>query len=222
MKYFLDAEFYEHDRSIDPISLALVAEDGRELYRVFGAFDWTKCPDQWLHKHVKPQLPPGGSRDLAGRSIWSTSQGIASDIRALVADDPKPEFWGWYSSYDWVVLCQTFGRMLDLPPNFPKFCRDLKQEVARYHGVFLPVQITSKHDALEDARWLRSAHAAFGASKAPLLGLVHQWQQARRAYDEAVETVPQPKNYHSLAQQFDVADKALLHATFSADKKESP
>lgn len=39
----------------------------------------------------------------------------------------KPEFYGYYADYDWVVFCWLFGLMIDLPNGFPKYCRDLKQ-----------------------------------------------------------------------------------------------
>jgi len=39
----------------------------------------------------------------------------------------NPEFYGYYSDYDWVVFCWLFGKMIDLPKGFPKFCIDLKQ-----------------------------------------------------------------------------------------------
>lgn len=51
----------------------------------------------------------------------------------------KPEFYAYFADYDWVVFCWLFGRMLDLPKNFPYYCRDLKQmldeKVERY-GVY--------------------------------------------------------------------------------------
>lgn len=37
------------------------------------------------------------------------------------------EFYGYYSDYDWVVFCWLFGRMIDLPKGFPKYCIDLRQ-----------------------------------------------------------------------------------------------
>lgn len=43
----------------------------------------------------------------------------------------KPEFYGYYASYDWVVFCWMFGKMLDLPKGFPMYCRDIKQELDR-------------------------------------------------------------------------------------------
>lgn len=39
----------------------------------------------------------------------------------------KPEFYAYYADYDWVLFCSLFGRMIDLPPEFPQYCRDLKQ-----------------------------------------------------------------------------------------------
>lgn len=48
----------------------------------------------------------------------------------------KIEFYGCYSDYDWVVFCWLFGRMIDLPKGFPKFCIDLKQELNRKADTF--------------------------------------------------------------------------------------
>lgn len=39
----------------------------------------------------------------------------------------QPEFYGYYSDYDWVLFCSLFGTMMDLPKGFPMFCMDLKQ-----------------------------------------------------------------------------------------------
>jgi len=39
----------------------------------------------------------------------------------------KPDFYGYYSDYDWVLFCSLFGTMMHLPKGFPRYCRDLKQ-----------------------------------------------------------------------------------------------
>lgn len=31
------------------------------------------------------------------------------------------------ADYDWVVLCQLYGTMMDLPKGWPMYCRDVKQ-----------------------------------------------------------------------------------------------
>lgn len=90
----------------------------------------------------------------------------------------KPEFYAYYASYDWVVFCWLFGRMVNLPKGFPMYCRDLKQMLDEkrktytilkdkklslgFKGVlpednieFHPSFPTQKneHNALADARW---------------------------------------------------------------------
>lgn len=41
----------------------------------------------------------------------------------------KPEFYGYFADYDWVTICWTFGKMINLPKGFPMYCIDLKQEL---------------------------------------------------------------------------------------------
>ncbi len=70
-----------------------------------------------------------------------------------------PEFWGWYASYDWVVLCQLFGSMIDLPRRFPMYINDIKQ-LQHIHGIGdheLPEQ-ENRHNALADATWNKTAY----------------------------------------------------------------
>ncbi len=88
-----------------------------------------------------------------------------------------PEFYGYYCDYDWVVFCQLFGKMIDLPKGFPMYCRDLKQELdnvdlKKINGdIFLnpdwlsdikdhpkyPKQV-NEHSALFDARFNKQLH----------------------------------------------------------------
>jgi len=73
----------------------------------------------------------------------------------------KPEFYAYYADYDWVVFCQLFGTMMDLPKGFPMYCKDLKQtldeEIYNHDWNLLqdsryPKQ-TNEHNALTDAKW---------------------------------------------------------------------
>lgn len=55
---------------------------------------------------------------------------VAEKTGVLITGDETPiEFYGYYSDYDWVLLCSLFGRMIDLPKGFPMYCRDLKQSL---------------------------------------------------------------------------------------------
>lgn len=68
-----------------------------------------------------------------------------------------PEFWAYYADYDWVVFCQLFGRMMDLPKGFPKYCRDIKQWCDQLGNPKLPEKGKGTHNAIADARWNKQA-----------------------------------------------------------------
>lgn len=48
-----------------------------------------------------------------------------NDGQWVIRDSPK--FYGYFSPYDWVLLCTIFGTMDDLPKGMPMYCIDLKQ-----------------------------------------------------------------------------------------------
>ena len=168
--------------AVQLISLGAVREDGAEFYAENADFNWNNVPeDHWLQENVRPHLwtvrPPGGQwknvpKGLVG-GLW-TPERIAQEFRAFaIGGEPTvdhdgdtvvewaysvPEFWGYHCDYDWVVLCGLYGRMGDLPPEFPKYCLDLKQEMRakeRSMGVEveLPPGHSNEHHALADARW---------------------------------------------------------------------
>lgn len=90
----------------------------------------------------------------------------------------NPKFYAYYADYDWVVFCQLFGKMIDLPKGFPMYCKDLKQlmdekisqdnleindvKIPNYdldkklqtikNIIDYPKQ-TNEHNALTDAKW---------------------------------------------------------------------
>lgn len=145
MKIWFDTEFYEDGRTIDLISIGMVREDGQTLYREALAAEDIACQSEWLKINVFPHL---------GRQR-ATRASIRSDILAFAGD--KPEFWAYYADYDWIVLCQIFGRMIDLPEGWPMYCRDIKQMCDDLGNPKLPKQKTVEHDALADALWAREA-----------------------------------------------------------------
>lgn len=156
MRWFMDTEFDENGTTIKLISIALVSESGDELYFCIHDGDgWSseECND-WVKANVLPKLDPPSLR---------VSRKVArSRIKSALLCDGSPEIWGYFSDYDWVVFCQLFGTMMDLPKGMPMFCLDLKQEM-RLRGIpkdRLPKQVGSDHNALADARWIRDAYLA--------------------------------------------------------------
>jgi hypothetical protein len=103
--------------------------------------------------------------------------------KILLSNPPKvqyssnPEFYGYFSAYDWVCMCQLFGKMINLPEGFPWYCNDLQQRIAnwtsnkgeiamRYKGnvitnikehVDYPAKVNA-HNALADAKWNKGLH----------------------------------------------------------------
>lgn len=143
MKYFFDTEFLERGRfhPVTLISLGIVAEDGREYYAESNEFD-VKDATLWIKTNVVPHLT-GQKKQVAQ---------IANDVREFCSEG-APEFWGYYADYDWVVFCQIFGSMVDLPRGWPMYCRDIKQLCDSVGNPRLPKQETAEHNALTDARW---------------------------------------------------------------------
>lgn len=82
-------------------------------------------------------------------------------IQYPLYDKFKPKFYAYYADYDWVVFCQLFGTMMQLPKGFPMYCVDLKQELDKFDlknkAKQLPKQ-ENEHNALADAIWNKQLH----------------------------------------------------------------
>lgn len=153
MKYFLDTEFIESgpNKPIQLISIGIVAEDGREFYAIskeFNSYDVS----EWVRDNVLTQID-------ASLPTYPLAA-IAEMVIGFVWPDESresPHFWGYFADYDWVVFCQIFGTMMDLPKGFPMYCRDIKQLCDEKGNPALPEQGKGEHNALADARWNKVA-----------------------------------------------------------------
>jgi hypothetical protein len=153
MRIWLDTEFYEDGHLIQLISLGAIREDGAMFYEETPEAAQLARATPWLEQNVLPHLKftPGATK---------TRQMIAREFDEFAG--AQPQFWAYYASYDWVSVCQLFGRMLDLPARWPKYCRDFKQHIATIAPDYvLPPQQTTAHNALNDAIWLSACHLAF-------------------------------------------------------------
>lgn len=145
MKIWFDTEFIEDGRIIDLISIGMVREDGETLYLQNRECDFSRA-SEWVSKNVIPHLHANG---------WRSRRAIAEQV--VLFAGPSPEFWAYFADYDWVVLCQLYGTMMDLPESWPMFCMDVQQERARLGHPDLPPQTGTTHNALQDALWCKDA-----------------------------------------------------------------
>lgn len=156
MRYFVDTEFLEDGRTIELISIGIVAEDGREYYAEAyweGDMHQRVYEHEWLMENVVPHLT----------GDCSTKELIADEIQRFVTGN-SPEFWAYCGAYDWVVLNQLYGPMVNHPSKWPFYCNDIAQ-LALHKGVnrrTLPKQHLgahgAEHNALADARWNRDTY----------------------------------------------------------------
>lgn len=167
MRFWFDTEFIEagHEWPLELISIGMVAEDGREYYACNQQVDFARLLENpWLVENVLPSLPVEKryeDRPWAPDNVLM-SVGGAWKSRATIARELiefcgiQPEIWSYYADYDWVILCQLFGRMIDLPGGWPMYARDIKQWCDMLGNPKLPEQTGTAHDALHDARHHRA------------------------------------------------------------------
>ncbi len=152
MKYFIDEEFIENgpQEPIQFISIGIVSEEGDEYYAVSNEFDESSA-SEWVKENVikKLDIDPENRKPNAV---------IAKEVIKFIGNDPKPIFVTNYGSYDWVVFCQLFGTMMDLPENFPMWTYDLQQLKYDLRVNKVPEQEEGEHNALADARYNKKLH----------------------------------------------------------------
>lgn len=158
MRFFLDTEFIERGPKypVQLISIGIVSESGATLYLVSADFKDEDCSD-WVKENVLPHL---------GGYFRGTLEAIGASVKQWVNEiggGSKPEFWGYYADYDWVVFAQMFGTMMDLPEGWPMYCRDIKQLCDSLGNPELPKQTSTEHNALADAQWNKQAHEFLAA-----------------------------------------------------------
>jgi len=162
MKYWYDTEFIEDGHTIDLISIGVVAEDGRTYYAISTEFDESKA-SQWVKDNVIVHLSKADNP-----CERKSRQQIKEDLLNFCAPEKygKPEFWGYYSAYDHVVLCQLFGTMMELPKGWPMFTQDIQQLRVSLGDPDLLKQDSSEHHALADALWTKQAYEFLQTVKA--------------------------------------------------------
>jgi hypothetical protein len=178
MKIFYDTEFLEDGETIRLISIGMVAEDGRELYRIVDDEDLISDAHdhEWLKANVLPHLPLKHSSAFDDGWDWDVlaadwrhvevRETVAKDVRAFIQETADAELWAYYGAYDHVALAQLFGRMIDLPNGIPMWTNDLMTEIARAGFPDLPSHAEAEHNALADARWNRDVMAMLTAREA--------------------------------------------------------
>ena len=83
MRYFYDTEFIEDGKTIDLVSIGVVAEDGREYYAVSTEFNESKA-GPWVRANVLNQLPNPSS------PLWKNRDTIREELLAFFTEPGQP------------------------------------------------------------------------------------------------------------------------------------
>lgn len=122
-KNVLESIYYE-------LVLRLYDETGRDFFN--GAMKRYKImKTSFSYKTLRKLIKRYGKSNIEiAKEIVRFTGGTYNELQGRILNwetytDPK--FYAYFADYDWVVFCWLFGRMIDLPKGFPKYCLDLKQ-----------------------------------------------------------------------------------------------
>lgn len=168
-RYFYDCEFIEDGRTIELISIGVVAEDGREFYAVSTEFDPNRA-NAWVRRHVLDKLPSPADKS------WRSRSRLRDDLYEFLTAPGLPvELWAWFAAYDHVALAQLWGTMPELPRDVPRLTREVRQHWEAAGCPVIPGPGSDRHDALADARLARD-----------------RWLVAQRVLQDGVKTLSSP------------------------------
>ena len=167
MRYHYDWEFEENGETIIPISVGIVADDGRELYLInkdymqtvfdLEPYYWrerhSSVISEWLSKNVLDNI---SQEDVYNYGVAEENMGFHIQTFISAAGRYKSrnevELWGYYSAYDHVALAQCFGPMINLPIPIPLYTNELMTIRNGRDWPERPVEL-AEHHALNDAKY---------------------------------------------------------------------
>lgn len=162
LRFFLDTEFNDElgDFRIEPISIALVSENGeREMYAESSEFS-EAAAHPWLHENVIPKLGPRAGRVPLGTIRDMVARYLADAVRAAPARADKLQIWAKNGALDQAVLGLLFGGLsrfyeyvgtLGIERTYFNDTDMLRREAPAYPAKE-PRADDKKHHALHDAR----------------------------------------------------------------------
>lgn len=145
---FFDTEFIDTGKEVHLLSIGII-NDKNETY--YAEADWTdrSLACEWVNKNVIPHMKgPVISREQ-----------MQKEIKEFCGF--RPEFWCYFGSYDWLCMCQIFGKMMDIPTHtlgWPMYFNDIQmlRRFVTHKG--LPKHNGQLHNALDDAIWTKDSY----------------------------------------------------------------
>jgi hypothetical protein len=171
-KIFFDLEMTGLHQKTTPISIGLVAEDGREFYAEFNDYDSSQV-NGWLRENVLAHMIFGGHVTVHIQEEQVGVSGdrpfVVSEIRSWLSDFDQVEMWGDVLPYDWVLFCEFFDAPIDTAERLPRNVYYIPFDIAtlmKSKGVdpdisreeFSGIGNLAKQNALDDARVIKACY----------------------------------------------------------------
>ncbi len=164
-------EFYYISDEFDPtkadqwvvdniLSKLTVAPYGLSMANKVKWYNFFHRTNHWVPPTLNTVYPYCSSKERQDAMRWISRDSIAQRLLCFIGDDASPEFWGAWSAYDWVILCQLYGKMINIPIHFPYYCNDIIQwcyQLGLTREV-LPPSPDNEHNSLDDARWVKESY----------------------------------------------------------------
>jgi hypothetical protein len=142
MRYFLDTEYNGWGGAL--LSLALVPEDGEELYLTL---DWDAPLEEWVERNVIPYLDTVPDNMIGPRMSRTDA---ARTLAHYLAGDNEPVIVA-----DWPEDLALFNALLVTAPGVMVEVPRLRFEFIPFGGFSTAANSKVPHNALHDARALR-------------------------------------------------------------------
>ena len=159
---FIDTEFNSNNGLLELISIALVKENGSNIYLACSEFTENQC-NTFVKNTVLPLL-----KDKPRIS----KEQIRLEVENFLpyTFNKKYRFWAWFGAYDWVLFNSLWSEWKDIPYHIPFHYHDWRVKLEElyvkntnawnFSPTYFDIPGMKKHDALHDALSLREAYMA--------------------------------------------------------------
>lgn len=148
MKIFFDMEFTGLHKKTTPISIGMIASDGRRFYGEFTDYDKSQV-DDWVKDNVISNLKFNGEEvkevnerevddsgievlEFYSIEVSGTSNMISSELDKWLRQFNSVELVSDVCHYDMVLLLDI---LKELPSNMSPVCHDINQDIAEYYSI---------------------------------------------------------------------------------------
>lgn len=170
-KVFFDTEITGLHQNTTLISIGLVAETGQTFYAELTDYDALQV-DDWIRENVINKLVLSTFDNTASLQEWklkADKQTVKYGLIKWFEQFDEVEMWSDCLSYDWVLFCQIFGHVFNIPKHIYYIpfdictlfkAKGIDPDISReqFAEKIFQDQTISKHNSLYDAFIIKACY----------------------------------------------------------------